>query len=310
MSRTVFVILLFTCLLAWAAPEAAAQVSSKAYAPEDLSGLAVPDRIRVIEKEYAEQSSGRRIPDDQLEFYLDQIQRSRWSFSRIKQDIATSLTGNPGGGGWNPGPAPPPSVEEVTCESRKDRYTECPTPFRGTAIVSRQISTMRCVEGVNFGSRPGMVWVRNGCRARFVEDDRYNPPQPGANEVTCESRDNRIRECRTNFRGEAVLARQLSQRECIEGRSWGSRRGAVWVDQGCRATFVEDRGVNAGGDYSVTCSSADGRYQTCAWNERAGRPRLLDQLSNHACIEDRTWGYDRREGLWVDRGCRGRFGAY
>ncbi len=40
--------------------------------------------------EYADQSSGRRLPDDQLEFYLDQID-SGWTFSRIKQDIAESL---------------------------------------------------------------------------------------------------------------------------------------------------------------------------------------------------------------------------
>jgi hypothetical protein len=312
MLKTLLGILLsFGLWLALPAP-VAAQVGTKAYAPEDIWTLPVPDRIRVIEREYAEQSSGRRIPDDQLEFYLDQIQRSRWTFSQVKNDISKSLGGS--GGGWNPGPGGPPSGGgEILCESRNDRYTECPTPFRGQAMVSRQLSSTRCIDGVNFGSRPGMVWVRGGCRARFVENDRYDPPPVwGGGEITCESRNNAYRECRTNFRGPAVISRQLSSQACVEGRSWGNRLGIVWVRYGCRASFVEGRGGGGGGDdaYTVTCSSDDGRYRTCAWNHDAGRPRLIDQMSSTACIEGRTWGYDRREGLWVDRGCRGRFGTY
>lgn len=293
------------------APEVGAQ--TKAYAPEDLSGLAVPDRIRVIEREYADHSNGRRIPDDQLEFYLAQIE-SGWSFSHIKQDIAKSLGGGAGGGGgWTPGPGPAPVYQEILCESRDARYVECATPFRGAAMLSRQISSTRCVEGANFGSRPGLVWVRAGCRARFVEDDRYVAPPVFASEIVCESRSNRLQECRTNFRGRAVLTQQISGTPCIEGRNWGSRQGLVWVNAGCRARFADSRGGGVGGgrgaEYSVTCASNDNRYTTCAWNANAGRPYLLEQSSRTACIEDRTWGYDRREGLWVDRGCRGRFGA-
>ena len=91
--------------LAYPAP-AAAQRAPKAYAPENLRELRVPERIRVLEKEYAEQSGGRQLPDDQLEFYLDQIE-SGWSFSRIKEDMARSLGHGGellgGGGGGNSG---------------------------------------------------------------------------------------------------------------------------------------------------------------------------------------------------------------
>lgn len=287
-----------------------AEVSAqaKAYAPEDLAVLAVPDRIRVIEKEYADQSRGSRIPDDQLEFYLDQI-GSGWRFSQIKQDIAQSLGG--GGGGWNPAPGPAPGAPIVRCESRDNRYIECQTQFRGAAMVLRQLSSTRCTDGINFGSRPGLVWVRNGCRAEFVEDDRYNAPPPGVGgrQIICESRDNRYTECRTDFRGRTVLAHQASRNQCIEGRTWGSRQGMVWVNGGCRGRFAEASGGGGGSQYSVTCGSNDGRYATCAWDANAGQPYLLEQSSRTACIEGRTWGYDRREGLWVDRGCRGRFGS-
>jgi hypothetical protein len=300
------------CCALGGVPQAQAQVSAKAYAPDNIGSLAVPDRIRVIEKEYAEQARGRRIPDDQLEFYLVQVQRSRWTFSQIKQDIATSLGGGGNGGGWRPTPIT--EAPAVVCESNDQRYVQCETQFRGRAMVARQLSSTRCVEGQTFGSRPGLIWVRGGCRARFVEDTRYEAPPQVAREVICESRDNRQRECRTGFRGRTVLSRQLSDRPCVEGSNWGARGPTVWVDRGCRATFVEDERGNTGGatpsNYNVTCSSDDDRYKTCAWTATAGRPRLIEQLSKDACIEGRTWGYDRREGLWVDRGCRGRFGSY
>jgi hypothetical protein len=311
-------LLLALCCLLWTTPDAAAQAGAKSYAPEDLSQLTVPERIRVIETEYAEQSRGRRVPDDQLQFYLEQIRVSRWPFSRIKSDIAESLRGGSGsggsgggwsGGGWQPGPG----AAEILCESRDSRYVECQTGFRGEARIARQLSATQCSEGATWGSRPGLVWVRGGCRARFVEDDRYVPPVGGNIGLTCESRDNRYRECRTNFSGRARLVRSLSSAPCVEGRSWGTRPGLVWVNAGCRAQFAQDSGWGGGGggggDYNVTCSSEDGRYKTCAWNARNGQPTLIEQLSNTACIQGRTWGYDRREGLWVDRGCRGRFGT-
>ena len=87
----------FVLVLALAAGSATAQVAPRAYAPENLRTLSVQDQTRVISLEYSEQSRGRRIPDDQLRFYLDQVNRSNWTFSRIKQDIAQSLGGNSGG---------------------------------------------------------------------------------------------------------------------------------------------------------------------------------------------------------------------
>src|SRR5688572_3209722 len=107
----------------------------KAYAPENLSQLSEGDQARVISLEYQDQSDGRRIPDDQLKFYLDQVD-SGWGFSRIKADIATSLNGQPGNGGWNsaggkPGNGPPGSGQVVRCESVDQRSRECQTGFRG-----------------------------------------------------------------------------------------------------------------------------------------------------------------------------------
>lgn len=133
-------------------------------------------------------------------------------------------------------------------------------------------------------------------------------PAAEARVVRCESINDRYRECPTPFQSRVVVHRRLSNAECREGRSWGQRRGLVWVDRGCRAEFAEARNSTASGNTRVTCSSIDDRRQTCAWDSRNGRPMLLRTLSRASCIEGRSWGY-RRNQIWVDRGCRGQFGT-
>ena len=230
--------------LAYPAP-AAAQRAPKAYAPENLRELRVPERIRVLEKEYAEQSGGRQLPDDQLEFYLDQIE-SGWSFSRIKEDMARSLghggSGGhrppPGGGGWRP-----PNdwqARSVICSSVRNRPAQCQTPFRGRARLVENISNTRCIENQNWGSRQGSVWVNGGCRGRFAEGGGWGPQ--GGYTVTCASTDGRYHTCAWSpGQGRPVLIDQLSQADCVEGRSWGYRGNQIWVDRGCRARFGSRR---------------------------------------------------------------------
>lgn len=307
-------ILALAALLLFCLP-AAAQPSAKAYAPEDLGRLNVQDRIRVLEREYSEQSNGQRLPDDQLEFYLDQID-SGWTFSRIKQDIAESLRGT-GAAAWRPN-QPGWQARELICSSLDRRYAECRTPFSGPAELSQQISNAACIEGQTWGQRRGLVWVDRGCRARFREG-RWGGA-PGFNSgggIACESREGRRKRCSVPFSGPARIAEQLSNAPCIEGQTWSQTPGEVWVTRGCRAVFVEARGgigsfqgsrPGYGSGYSVTCSSEDERYRTCSWDRRQGRPLLIEQLSRSACVEGRSWGYDGNQ-LWVDRGCRARFGG-
>jgi len=288
-------------------PSPAHAQATRAYAPEDLRQLNRAYRGRVSEREYAEQSRGRRIPEDQLEFYLDQV-NSGWGFSRIKQDIATSLRGN-GGGNWNGNG----NVGTIRCESNDNRQRVCNTGWRRARLV-RQLSKTQCIEGRNWGSGNGSVWVNNGCRAEFAEGrGNSNGNWNGnAGTIRCESNDNRQRVCNTGWR-RATLVRQLSKTQCIEGRNWGSGNGSVWVNNGCRAEFTEARGHGWGNsqgqinNYTVSCSSEDNRMRSCAWDRRAGRPVLIQQLSKTTCIEGRNWGYSGNS-LWVNNGCRARFG--
>lgn len=211
-----------------------AQVGTRAYAPEDLRSLSYPDQVRVIRLEYSEQSGGRRIPDDQLRFYIDQVNRSNWTFSRIKQDIATSLRGGP----TRPRP---PAAQVVRCESKRRATLTCPVPWNGPSRLVRQLSDTACRDGITWRSGRGTVTVYAGCRGEFARVRDLRPPA---------------------------------------------------------------------GNYQVTCSSKDGRFTTCAWDRSRGRPRLLQQLSSSSpCIENRSWGYNNRQGLWVASGCRARFGT-
>ena len=291
---------------------AQAQVGARAYAPEDLWTLNTADQTRVISLEYREQSSGRNIPNDQLRFYLDQVRQSRWTFSKVKQDIAKSLGNN---GDWNPGPGPgpDPGVQTIRCESNDGRSRTCPTPWQGQSRLIRQLSNARCASGQTWFSSRGQVTVNGGCRAEFGPG--MGPgPGPGGQQVSeqCESTDGRLRTCGSNLVGRATLQRQISNQRCIEGSNFGLRNGSVWVNNGCRGVFLA-RSRNGGdnglpGNYTVTCSSNGGRYTTCAWDARYGAPRLIQQLSNESCREGYSWGYSARSGLWVNNGCRARFG--
>jgi Protein of unknown function (DUF3011) len=65
---------------------------------------------------------------------------------------------------------------------------------------------------------------------------QYNRP---ARELTCASRDGRYTNCGyVDPRSHVEVRRQLSNAACIYGRSWGVDRTQLWVDRGCRATFV------------------------------------------------------------------------
>lgn len=303
---------LLALLCGAAAPVAAVHAAppvARAYAPDNLRTLSYDDQVRVIGLEYSEQSNGRRIPDDQLRFYIDQVNRSNWTFTRIKQDIAQSL----GGGG---GPQPPiGSGDTIRCESQNSRPQTCPTPWRGGSRLLRQLSGTACIEGRNWQSQQGRVYVSNGCRAEFASAGQV-PPPGSAGSVRCESQDGRARTCPTPWRGRSRLARQLSSTACIEGRNWQSQRGQVFVTNGCRAEFSPSAqglpwptpGEGNGNDQLVTCSSTQKQPQSCAWNAGYGRPYVQRQLSTSRCTEHDTWWFEGN-AIWVKNGCRAVFGA-
>ncbi|MEG0183036.1 MAG: DUF3011 domain-containing protein [Stenotrophomonas sp.] len=131
--------------------------------------------------------------------------------------------------------------------------------------------------------------------------------------IRCESQNNRERVCNTGWR-DAQLVRQLSGSACVEGRTWGTRNGSIWVNNGCRAEFTQGRGGGWGGGNgggwggnngsTVRCESQDNRERSCPVGWR--NARVVRQISGTQCVEGQNWGV-RNGAIWVNRGCRAEF---
>jgi hypothetical protein len=149
--------------------------------------------------------------------------------------------------------------------------------------------------------------------------------------IDCGSGDNKPGRCPVRWR-DAQLVRQDSKAACVRDRTWGFDHNIndIWVDHGCRGIFAEaggwggDRpggggrpgwddgrpgpgpGWGGGPQRSIDCGSHNGGYGHCDVDTRYGRPRLIRQESDARCQEGYSWGVDR-DGIWVDKGCRGIF---
>jgi hypothetical protein len=57
---------------------------------------------------------------------------------------------------------------------------------------------------------------------------------------------------------------------------------------------------------SVVCKSEGYQYNHCPMNRQGRKVRLVRQLSDTRCVRGDNWGTNRN-GIWVDRGCGGKF---
>jgi hypothetical protein len=157
-----------------------------------------------------------------------------------------------------------------------------------------------------------------GAACAQVDYSNRPPPQygqPGYGQpqtVSCGSPRHRLARCRVpGYWRDARIVRQTSNASCVRGRSWGFDRGSIWVDKGCGGIFAAANGWRPGPDWNrnfvVSCGSPQYRYYFCEVDVgRRGQVRLQRQNSRSACIEGRTWGWNRA-GIWVDKGCGAQF---
>ncbi|MGH8114007.1 MAG: DUF3011 domain-containing protein [Rhodanobacteraceae bacterium] len=146
------------------------------------------------------------------------------------------------------------------------------------------------------------------------------PGRPGPNDtVSCGSPQHHLLRCPVprHWRGARII-RQTSKAACVQGRTWGFDRGGIWVDKGCGGVFAPGNysGGHGGGfrpgpgwnrDFVVSCGSPQYQRYFCQVDVGVrGRVRLQRQNSSAACIEGRTWGWNRA-GIWVDKGCGAQF---
>ena len=260
------------------------------------SSVSAKNNTRLIEQEYEQYNKGQMIPDQQLGYYLDQ-ENAGWSLNQIIQDIVNSQGQNTNNT-WQPQQGW--TAREIVCTSQDSRYRECVTPFNGRAVVTEQISQTACIENKTWGQKPGLIWVNRGCRARFgsapVTSNNYSDNR---RMIVCQSNDSKYRQCNTGFQGRVQLVKKLNNSAaCISGQTWGQREGMVWVSRNCRAQFASVTQINQNNNYAVTCSSYNSAQTLCNWDGRYGQPQLQQQLSQNACTQGRTWGYDNRNSIW------------
>ena len=192
----------------------------------------------------------------------------------------------------------------VQCESRDGSYQRCPAAntWRGARLI-KQLSSSPCIQGRTWGFDRDAIWVNNGCRGVFDAGAPFARP---GERVTCAGTGRT--ECPAETRYGVTLVRRLSDAACVEGRSWGSGEGAIWVDRGCRAEFQVGSATEggAGTTDTVTCGATSGQQVTCRTGGYATGVRLVRDLSGGRCREGSTWGHTD-SFVWANRGCRGQF---
>jgi hypothetical protein len=238
----------------------------------------------------------------------------------------------------------------IRCESPGNREGYCAADTQRGVQLVRTLSG-RCDLGRGWGYDRGGIWVR-GCAGEFEigrsgDGYGYGWGYQGSDVVVCESRDYRYQQCAAETRGGVRLINQVSKSPCTEGRTWGSDRQGIWVDQGCAGEFE----IGGGGGYAggrdrpgaygydaygrpcsrdedctsvnipvevqdqqqaaigkIVCESRDNRRRHCPARLDGYRMVLARTLSRQPCDEGDSWGYDA-SGVWVDHGCRGEFEA-
>ncbi|MGH9596215.1 MAG: DUF3011 domain-containing protein [Edaphobacter sp.] len=126
----------------------------------------------------------------------------------------------------------------ITCSSNNGRRNWCDIGGSRDVRLARQISGSACIQGQTWGTDRRGLWVDNGCRAEFIvgRGDQGRPQRGQV--VTCSSNDMHRNWCDIGRSRDVRLTRQISGSACIQGRTWGTDRRGLWVDNGCRAEFI------------------------------------------------------------------------
>lgn len=118
-----------------------------------------------------------------------------------------------------------------TCESLRDRRTECKLKGLADVSISRQLSSTYCRLNTNWGIKDDLLWVDKGCRAVF----RVSPADNSG--INSNVRTAAIRACDSaaRFRGYEVLNVRVleAEKNHLDVEVFGERN-RVTVDLFCR----------------------------------------------------------------------------
>ena len=131
----------------------------------------------------------------------------------------------------------------VRCESRSQRRTYCGDGYGQYTMVGYR--NANCVQGRTFGQDQRGLWVSGYCSAQFRlvngndgrygrGDGRYDGQQ---STVFCTANSSGRSYC-GDANARYTLRDPASNRNCVEGRTWGTDQRGLWVSNPCQAEFV------------------------------------------------------------------------
>ena len=146
-------------------------------------------------------------------------------------------------------------MTSVVCQSIQYRPATCPADTQNNVRLVNVLGG-DCVQGRTWTFDRRAIYVRNGCRAVFNAGRNIAPGGPGwagggynpgyggppqqalpTGLITCQSWNYAPATCPADTRGSAVIAKRLGG-NCVLGRNWSFDRRAIYVREGCRATFA------------------------------------------------------------------------
>lgn len=140
-----------------------------------------------------------------------------------------------------PGFPATPNGREVVCESNYGQVRTCQANTAGGVELLETLSTASCNN--RWGYDANGIWVKDGCRARFVifEGNAVIPAPPVQETLTlkCKSRKNNVKICDTKgpFR-DVEFKREISKGKYPCEGNWGvNRNGELFVKNNCYAEF-------------------------------------------------------------------------
>jgi len=181
-------------------------------------------------------------------------------------------------------PAQARNDETVECRSKGFDYTECAARFRHPQLV-QQLSNSECLENRSWGVKSnGVIWVSAGCAAVFADSESRYSNRNGDDTGNDNGGDNGNRDddrSRDDNYTDSQDRRDDRRHDRRDNRRQRERPSEV-----------------------IECRSHGYASTRCDVNWRSAR--LIEQLSDSECVEGESWGLDE-DGLWVDKGCAGRF---
>lgn len=205
--------------------------------------------------------------------------------------------------------------QTLLCSSDDGEKHYCTADTRYGARLVKQTSQAPCTERATWGYDEEGIWVDKGCAGEFAmgSEEKGDEEPASGQTITCTSEGGARKYCPVETRGNVQLLKQNSNAPCTHGTSWGFDTHGIWVNKGCSADFVagvpdhpQVEAAEKKADQRVSCSSNDGRKNYCDVDTRGAKVQLARQTGPAPCDEGSSWGYDK-QGIWVDRGCRGEF---